>query len=173
MQLITVWVVPVAVAVILIAGLVRGVPVFTEFIAGAKEGLESCVQLLPPLIGLLGAVTLLRQSGALELLGQSLQPLTARLGIPTELLPLILLRPVSGSGSIALLEDLFRSSGPDSLAGRIAAVMAGSTETTFYTVTVYFGAVGIRRTRQAIPAALMGDFACTVAAVAITQLTQL
>ena len=170
MQAVSVWVIPTVITVLLVAGFLRGVPLFSAFLSGAKEGLQSCVALLPTLIGLLSAVTLLRESGLLPLAENLLRPISERLGVPGEILPLMLLRPVSGSGSIALLEDLFRTCGTESLAGRIGAIMAGATETTFYTVSVYFGAVGVRKTKQALPAAAVGDLACTAAAVAVAHM---
>jgi len=169
-QILSTWCVPAVIALILVVGLVRGVPVFSAFLLGAKEGLQTCLTLIPTLVGLLAAVNLLRESGMLNSTEQLLRPLTERLGLPSEILPLLLLRPISGSGSIALLEDLFRTAGVDSFAGRIGAIMAGSTETTFYTVSVYFGSVGIRKTKQALPAAMVGDIACTVAATAVAHL---
>lgn len=156
--------VPFVVIIILIIGLVRRVPVFSEFIIGAKEGAKSCAAILPSLVGLITAVTMFKASGALDMLSAFLRPAAQWIGIPPEVIPLALLRPVSGGGSIALLENLIKTLGPDSFAGRMAAVMAGSTETTFYTITVYFGAVGIKKTRHALPAALCADFASFIMA---------
>ena len=170
MKEISAWAVPVVVAFILIYGLIRRVPVFSEFVAGAGEGAKNSIELLPSLIGLITAVTMLRASGAIELLEQAVGPTAARLGIPQEIIPMVLLRPVSGSGSIALLENLLKTYGPDSLPGRIASVMAASTETTFYTIAVYFGAVRVKKTRYALPAALTADCACTVISILTVHL---
>ena len=171
MQTVSVWVIPIAITLIITIGMIKKVPVFSEFIIGAKDGFENCIGLLPPLIGLLSAVSLLRQSGAMEMIEGLLAPITQKIGIPEAILPLVLLRPISGSGSIALLEDIFKSYGPDSAIGRMTAIMAGSTETTVYTVTVYLGAVGIKNARHVLPAAFIGDFVCTVTAIAIVNLS--
>ncbi len=125
---------------------------------GAKEGLGLLVSILPALILLLTAVTMLRQSGAIELLSSFLAPAFNFIGIPPETAALILVRPISGSAALAVGADLMATYGVDSLIGRTAAIMLGSTETTFYAISVYFGACGIRRTRYAIPAALIADF---------------
>ena len=122
------------------------------------------MRVLPPLITLLPAVSMLRASGALDALAAALAPVWAALGIPPETVPLLVVRPVSGSGAMAAAGDIIRANGPDSYAGRVAAVMLGSTETTFYTVAVYYGAAGITRTRHTIPAALAADAAGFLAA---------
>lgn len=124
---------------------------------GGEAGLRLLVTILPALVMLLVAVHMLRASGAVELLSVCLAPLFRLLGIPPETAMLVLIRPISGSAALAVGTDLIASYGPDSLIGRTAAVMLGSTETTFYTISVYFGAVGIKRTRYAIPAALFAD----------------
>ena len=124
---------------------------------GAAEGLTLLTSLLPALVLLLTSVHMLRASGAAELLGQLLAPLFSRLGIPPETALLVLIRPISGSAALAVGTELMSTYGVDSLIGRTAAVMLGSTETTFYTVSVYFGAAGIKKTRYTIPAALFAD----------------
>ncbi|RKI66501.1 spore maturation protein [bacterium 1xD42-67] len=141
----------------------RRVDVWSALVQGAGSGLETLVRIVPALVGLLTAVYMLRASGALELLAQALAPVMDRLGLPSELLPLMLVRPVSGSAALGVGAELIASYGPDSELGRTAAVMLGSTETTFYTVAVYFGAVGITRTRYAVPAALCADLTGFVA----------
>ncbi|MDD5952355.1 MAG: spore maturation protein [Oscillospiraceae bacterium] len=166
----TAYLIPSVVVIILLFGMVKRVPVFETFLAGAKEGLHSCVSILPSLIGLLMAVHMLQASGALDLFTQWITPLATQIGFPPEVTPLLLLRPVSGSGSTAILTQIFDQCGPDSLAGWTASVMAGSTETTFYAIAVYYGAVGIKKTRHTIPAALLADFACGVFAVLTTRL---
>lgn len=126
---------------------------------GGAEGLKLISSILPALVLLLTAVHMLRASGAVELLSSLLAPVFHRFGIPPETAILVLIRPISGSAALAVGADLMASYGVDSLIGRTAAVMLGSTETTFYTISVYFGAVGIHKTRYAIPAALIADFA--------------
>lgn len=164
--------VPILVAVVLIVALIRRVPAFSEFMEGVKEGASSCLSIFPSLVGLLTAVTMLRASGALELLTQLLGPVTARIGLPAELVPLVLLRPVSGGGAMALLQELLQTVGPDSFTGRVASVMAGATETTFYTITVYFGAVGIKKIRHTLPAALLADGMCVLMALITVRFLQ-
>lgn len=127
-------------------------------ISGAGEGLQLVATILPTLIILMTAVTMLRSSGATELLSSLLAPAFSLFGIPPETAILVLIRPISGSAALAVGADLMAAYGPDSAIGRTAAVMLGSTETTFYTVSVYFGAAGIRKTRYAVPAALFADF---------------
>jgi spore maturation protein B len=122
------------------------------------------IGIVPPLVALLTAVYMLRASGALELLGQALEPVLSAVGIPVETVGLLLVRPVSGSAALGVGADLITTYGPDSLVGRTAAVMLGSTETTFYTVAVYFGAAKIRKTRYAVPVALCADVAGFLAA---------
>lgn len=127
-------------------------------ISGAGEGLQLVATILPTLIILMTAVTMLRSSGAMELLSSLLAPAFSLFGVPPETAILVLIRPISGSAALAVGADLMAQYGPDSPIGRTAAVMLGSTETTFYTVSVYFGAAGIRKTRYAVPAALFADF---------------
>ena len=141
-----------------ICGAVRGVDVFAAMTEGVAEGLRVVLRIFPSLVVLLTCVGMLRASGALEALTAALTPLLGLLGIPPETAPLMLLRPVSGSGALAVAGELIARYGPDSSVGRTAAVMLGSTETTFYVVAVYFGAAGIKRTRWAVPAALCADF---------------
>lgn len=157
MDKIGVYLVPCIIALILLFGFVRKVPLFDTFLDGAKEGLRSTVSIAPALVGLITAVTMLKASGALDLFTAAVRPLAQAVGLPPEVVPLTLLRPVSGSGSMALLNGIFADCGPDSFAGRVAAVMMGSTETTFYAIAVYFGAVGIKKTRHTVPAALSAD----------------
>ena len=125
---------------------------------GAAEGLKLVVSILPALILLLTAVHMLKASGAVELLSNLLTPVFSRLGIPAETAILVLIRPISGSAALAVGADLMTQYGVDSLIGRTVAVMLGSTETTFYTISVYFGAAGIKKTRYTVPAALFADF---------------
>lgn len=145
------------IAIAALYGVLRGVDVFSAMADGARDGLRVVVSIFPPLVGLLTAVYMLRASGALDALTQLLSPLLGALGIPAETAPLMLLRPISGSGALAVGSELIELYGADSLVGRTAAVMLGSTETTFYVIAVYFGAAGIKRTRYAVPAALCAD----------------
>ena len=138
-------------------GAVRGVDVFEAMAAGVTDGLRVVVKIFPSLVALLTAVYMLRASGVLDALTHLLSPVLGALGIPSETGALMLLRPVSGSGALAVASELIAQYGADSPVGRTAAVMLGSTETTFYVIAVYFGAAGIKKTRYAVPAALCAD----------------
>lgn len=165
----TAYIIPIFVILILLFGVLKKVPVFDTFLIGAKEGIHSSVSILPALIGLLMAVAMLNASGALELFTKWVTPIVSWIGFPPEVTPLALIRPISGSGSTAILTKIFEQYGPDSFIGQVASVLAGSTETTFYAIAVYFGSVGIKKTRHAIPSALMADLACSILAVLTTS----
>ena len=145
-------------------GLRRGTDVFAALTHGAAEGIALLGRILPSLAVLLPAVYMLRASGAVDALTGLLSPLLTRIGLPPETVPLMLLRPLSGSAALAAGGEIMAACGPDSPAGRTAAVMLGSTETTFYVLAVYFGAAGVRRTRHAVPAAVCADLAGFLAA---------
>lgn len=148
---------PLLLASVALYGTGRRVNMYTALTRGAEDGLTVLLHIIPTLVGLLTAVSMFRASGAMDLLSRLFAPLLARLGIPPETIPLMLIRPVSGSGALAVASDLMASYGADSFIGRVAAVMMGSTETTFYTIAVYFGSAGIVRTRHTVPAALAAD----------------
>ncbi len=150
-------VLPVFISWVLIFGLIKKVNVYDSFIEGAKSGLESTVSILPALIGLMVAISMLRDSGVVEFLAKGVGKHLENFGLSPEVLPLALLRPISGSASLAVVTDIFKNCGVDSKAGLVASVMMGSTETTFYTIAVYFGAVGIKKTRHTLIAALSAD----------------
>ena len=157
MSLLFTMIVPLTICGVALYGAARRVDVYGALAQGAGSGLETLVRIVPALVGLMTAVYMLRDSGALELAAGALAPLMERVGLSPELLPLMLVRPISGSAALGVGAELISAYGPDSRLGRTAAVMLGSTETTFYTVAVYFGAVGITRTRYAVPAALCAD----------------
>ncbi|MDR0862285.1 MAG: spore maturation protein [Oscillospiraceae bacterium] len=159
-------VIPAILALVALIGLRRRVDVFAALTDGAADGLRVMLKILPSLIALLTAVYMLRASGATDALARLCAPLFNLVGIPPETAPLILIRPISGGGALAVGSELIVTYGADSRIGRTAAIMLGSTETTFYTIAVYFGAAKIRKTRYAIPAALIADLTgFTVAAV--------
>ncbi|MBE6964041.1 MAG: spore maturation protein [Ruminococcaceae bacterium] len=151
------FVIPVLLATVAVYGMGRRVNVYAALTHGAEDGLSVLLHIIPALVGLLTAVSMFRASGAMEWLSGLCAPLLERLGIPSELMPLMLIRPVSGSGALAVASDIITTQGADSYAGRVAAVMLGSTETTFYTIAVYFGSAGIIKTRHTIPSALIAD----------------
>ena len=164
------YVVPLLLAFVALFALAKRVNVYEALTRGASQGLSILGSILPALVGLMTAVYMLRASGAMEALGQLLAPVLIRLGIPPETASLLLIRPVSGSGALAVGSELMSAFGPDSYIGRVAAVMLGSTETTFYTIAVYFGSAGIRKTRYAVPAALVADLAGFIAAAFAVRL---
>lgn len=159
------WALPMTLAFILLAGVARRVPVYDSFVIGAKEGFGTAISLIPQLIAMMVAVSVFRASGALTLLVAGLHPLLRLLHFPPELVPLALLRPISGSASLALVVDVFKTHGPDSFLGKAASVMQGSTDTTLYVLTVYFGSVGIRNPRYAVKVGLLSDLVSVVASV--------
>lgn len=164
-----VWAVPLFVVAVPWIGLRKKVPVYSAFTDGAKEGFTVAVKIIPYLVAILGAVGALRGSGALDALATHVGPYTEKLGLPAVALPMLLIRPLSGSAAQGVVAGVINDPhyGPDSYAGHLVSVMAGSTETTFYVLAVYCGAVGITRYRQALPAALMADLVGFVASIAI------
>ena len=153
-----------------IAALRKKQDVFGALTGGAADGLKTIAKLVPTLVGLLSAVAMLRASGAFDALESLVQPLMDALGVPASLTQLVLLRPFSGSGALAAAADVMQTAGVDSLAGRMAAVMLASSETTLYTASVYFGAAGIRRTRYALAAAFAAEVAAFFASTALVRL---
>ena len=162
--------VPILFASILMTAFFRKTDPFSSFMTGAKEGLKTSLQILPALIGLMTCIGMLRASGALDIFCSVLAPLAEKSGVPAEVLPLALIRPLSGSGSLSICRQLLAEYGPDSLIGRTASVLQGSGETTFYVISLYFGNVDVSRTRHAIPAALIGDLVCLAAACWIARI---
>ena len=152
-------------------GWVKGVKVYEAFVEGAKEGFNVAVRIIPFLVAILAAVGAFRGAGAMEALARVLAPVTVPLGLPAEVLPMALVRPLSGSGSLVLLGTIFSTPGlgPDSYAGRLGSILQGSTETTFYVLSVYCGSVGIVRYRHALLAGLLADFTGLVASVLIAR----
>lgn len=165
MRIISMLAVPIMIVGIVAFGLCKKINVYDSFVEGAKSGAENMLQIIAPLVGLMVGISMIRASGTMDLLARLLKPVTDGIGMPADVLPLALLRPVSGSGSIAIVNDIFRRLGPDSAAGEIASVMMGSTETTFYTVAVYFGAVGIKNLRHTLKSSLLADAAGMLLAV--------
>lgn len=161
------WAVPVVIALFLSVGFIKGLDIYSLFVEGAQEGLATGFRIVPCVIAMLVAIGIFRASGLLEIAGCLTAPLLGRLKLPADLLPMLLLRPLSGSGSLSVLADIFSASGVDSYAGLVASVMQGSTETTFYIVTVYFGAVGIKQTRYAPTVGFLADIVGFLAAAFI------
>ena len=158
------WIMPGLILGMLTVGFVRGVKVYEVFVKGAKEGFDLAVMIIPYLVAILTAVGMLRASGGLDTLVGWVSPLTEAMGMPGEVLPLAILRPLSGSGAFGITTEILQTHGPDSLIGNIASTMNGSTETTFYVLAVYFGSVGVHKIRHAVPAGLAADITGALAA---------
>lgn len=162
--------IPLIILIFLGFGYIKKVKVYESFVVGAKEGFEVGVKIIPYLVAMLVAIAMFRASGALDVLTWLLSPVTNFIGMPSEVLPMAFMRPLSGSGSIGIMTELMNTHGPDSLIGFMASTMFGSTETTFYVVAVYFGSVNIYKTRYALPAGLLADVAGLITAVYICKL---
>ncbi len=161
------WVMPAIIIGIPVYGHLRGVPVYRSFVEGAGEGLGVAVKILPYLVAIMFATSLFRSSGAMSLAAYLLRPITAWAGVPSEIVPLLILKPLSGAASLSYTVDLVRRLGPDSYPALLACVSQSSFDTTFYVVGLYFGSVGIRRTRHTIASALMGDLAGFIVALIV------
>lgn len=164
------YIMPCIVAFIVTYGLFKRIDVFGAFVSGAKDSIKTIYNIAPTLIGLIVSVTMMKESGALTLLCDVISPVTKAVRFPTELLPLTLLRPVSGGGSTALLTNVLKDFGPDSYIGRCASVIAGSTETTFYAISVYCSAVEKTKIRHTLFASLMADFTAAVVSIMMVNL---
>jgi spore maturation protein B len=164
---ISTWAIPVLLVGIPLLGIIRRVKVYDVFIEGAKEGFQIAVRIIPFLVGILVAIGMFRASGAMDMLTNGLRPILSATRFPAEIFPLVVLRTLSGSGSLAFATDIIKHFGPDSLIGRTAATIYGGSETTFYVLAVYFGSVGVKHTRHAVPAALVGDIVAAIVAVAV------
>ena len=169
LEVLSAWAIPLLVAGIPLFAFARRVKVYPAFQEGAREGFRVGVRLIPPLVAIFVALGMLRASGALDAFSALVAPATGRLGIPPSVLPMVLVRPLSGGAALGVVGDVLRSEGPESRAGYLVSVMAGSTETTFYVLAVYFGAVGVSRYRQALPAGLLADVAGLAAAVFVVR----
>jgi len=164
------WLVPLLVAGLLLVGFAGRVPVYESMVAGAREGLDLAVRILPFLVAILAAVAMFRASGLLDLLILGIDPVTSRIGFPAEALPMALLRPLSGSGALGVMAETVKTHGPDSFVGYVVCTLQGSTETTFYVLTLYYGAVGVKNMRYTLAACLVADLAGFSAATAACHL---
>jgi len=151
-------------------GIIKKVKVYSVFVEGAKEGFDTAVRIIPYLVAMLCAIGIFRASGAMELLTTVLAPITNLIGMPPETLPMALMRPLSGSGSLGIMTELMKVHGPDSFIGILASTMYGSSETTFYVLAVYFGSVQVKNTRHAVPAGLIADLFGMLGAVLICRI---
>ncbi len=157
--------IPAIFIIIILAAIFKKVKAYDLFIDGAKDGIDTVIRIIPSLVGLLVAVGVFKSSGALDLLILLLRPVIDLLGMPPEVAPLALLRPISGSASFAFVTEIIKAFGPDTYEGRVAATMMGSTETIFYTLAVYYGSVGIKNIRYTLVAAIMADIISVIASL--------
>lgn len=169
-SVVSLWAIPCLIGLILLFGAWKKVPVYETFVQGAKEGFSTAINIIPHLVGMMVAITIFRASGALEYLLSLIQPVLKWLHIPPEIVPLALIRPISGTGGLAITTDIIETFGPDSFLGRLASTMQGSTDTTLYILTVYFGAVGIRKIGYALKVGLWADFVGVAASIIICTL---
>ena len=163
------YVIPILIVLIVSFAFLKNISIFDEFLSGAEEGFGSTISLIPTLVALVTAVSMLKSSGALELFANLFYPVCTFLKIPPQIAPLALMRPISGSGSTALLDNIFSNYGPDSVIGTIASMIMGSTETTIYILTVYFGSVKIKNTGHALFCAALADICAIVTAILVTK----
>lgn len=169
-NLVSILTIPLMILVFLSWGFAKKVKVYEVFVEGAKDGFNTAVRIIPYLVAMLFAIAIFRASGAMEVLTSVLAPITNLIGMPAETLPMALLRPLSGSGSLGLMTELMKTHGPDSFIGVLVSTMYGSSETTFYVLAVYFGSVNIKNTRHAVPAGLIADLFGMLGAVFICRI---
>ncbi|ADU30081.1 spore maturation protein [Evansella cellulosilytica] len=167
---ISMWIIPLIIALVLISGTVKRVPTYETFVEGAKEGVKMSFSIIPYLVGMLVAITVFRESGAMEFFIAQFRPLLEAVGIPADIVPLAMIRPLSGTGALGMTSDLIATHGPDSFIGRLASTMQGSTDTTFYVLTVYFGAVGIKKMGDALKVGLFADVIGIIASIVIVSI---
>jgi spore maturation protein B len=166
----SIWIIPLLIGFILVYGTIKKVPTYEAFVEGGKDGFQLAISLIPYLVGMLVAIAVFRASGAMEALIHVMKPLFSIIGAPAEIVPLALMRPISGTGALGLTTDLIATYGPDSFIGRLASTMQGSTDTTFYILTVYFGAVGIKKMGDALKVGLLADLIGIIASIIIVTI---
>ena len=167
LNLISLWALPIIIIGILTFGLIKKVPVYEVFTEGAKDGFQVAVKIIPYLVAIIVGISMLRASGAIEMVANLLAPILNTCNVPADTLPLMLVRSLSGSGALGIFSDIANNLGPDSYATKLAAVMLGSSETTFYVLAVYFGAVGITKIRYALIVGLLADLVGIIAAILV------
>ena len=161
------WAIPFLLLIIPLYGFFKKVPVYEAFVEGAEEGFTTAIRIIPFLVGMLVAISVFRASGAMDALVFLIRPVMVALGAPPDVLPLAIMRPLSGSGALGLATELMKVYGPDSMIGRMASVMQGTTDTTFFVLTVYFGSVGIKRFKYAVVTGLSADITGLLASIYI------
>ena len=162
--------VPLILLIIVCYGMIKGVKVYEWFIEGAKDGLKVCIRIFPPLLAMLVAVRIFKDANLLNLLNNFFAPIVSLIGLPKELVPLVFIKPLSGSGALGIFTEILNTVGADTKTGLIASVIMGGTETIFYTITVYFGAVSIKKIRHTLWGAVMADLVAIIMAIFMTNL---
>lgn len=162
-------IIPIIVVLIIIYGMIKGKKVYEWFVEGAKDGLKVCLNIFPYLLAMIIAVHIFREAKLLNLLNNIVSPLTSLIGLPKEVTPLVLIKPLSGSGATGIFTDILKTYGPDTNIGLISSVIMGTTETIFYTITVYFGAVKIKKIRHTLWAAIMADMMAIIMAILMVR----
>ena len=169
-SLISLWMIPSLIGFILLYGTFKKVPTYESFVEGGKEGIQIAFSIIPYLVGMLVSISIFRASGALEYFMSFLKPVLDFIGVPSEVAPLAIIRPISGNAALGMTSDLIATYGPDSFIGRLASVIQGSTDTTLYVLTVYIGAVGIKKMGDALKVGLLADLVGFIAAIIVVTL---
>ena len=167
MNIISVWALPAIIILILTFGLIRKVPLYEVFTTGAKEGFKVSVNIIPYLVAIMVGISMLRASGIIEGIGTLMSPILSHFNISADVIPLMIVRPLSGSAALGIFSDIAHNAGPDAFTTKLAAIMVGSSETTFYILAVYFGAVGISKIRYALIVGLLADIIGIVSAILV------
>lgn len=170
LNIISLWALPIILITVLTVGLIKKVSIYEQFTEGAKDGFKVAVKIIPYLVAIIVSISMFRASGAIEILAKLFAPMLMKFHISTDILPLMIVRSLSGSGALGIFSDIANSAGPDAYSTKLAAIMLGSSETTFYVLAVYFGAVGISKYRYALAVGLLADFIGIVAAVWVCSL---
>mgnify|MGYP002536392537 FL=1 len=170
LNIVSLWALPALLIIILTVGIVKKVPIYEEFTDGAKDGFKVAINIIPYLVAIVVGISMLRASGAIEMCANFLAPILTKLHVPADTLPLMIVRSLSGSAALGVFSDIANNLGPDSYATKLAAVMVGSSETTFYVLAVYFGAVGISKIRYALIIGLLADIVGIIAAILVCHI---
>lgn len=166
----SVWLIPIIIGTVIVHGTAKRIPTYETFVEGGKEGFSIAISIIPFLLGMLVAIGVFRASGAMDMMINAIKPFLETIGVPAEIVPLAVIRPISGTGALGLMSDLIREHGADSFIGRLASVLQGSTDTTFYVITVYFGAVGIKKIGDALKVGLLADLVGIIASIIVVTI---
>ncbi|WP_223703525.1 spore maturation protein [Sutcliffiella deserti] len=169
-SMISLWLIPMIIGFILLYGTFKKIPTYESFVEGGREGIKIAISIIPFLVGMLVAISIFRASGALDFLVDFLRPGLQAIGVPAEIVPLAIIRPISGTAALGMTSDMIATYGPDSFMGRLASVLQGSTDTTLYVLTVYFGAVGIKKMGDALKVGLLADLVGIIVSILVVTL---